>query len=78
MYLPSHDEEKRERIRQRAHDIFLKRSGDGGDHVSDCLQAEIEIHEEYARQHKGPARSPDRSKWGHVTHPTGHDVENPT
>jgi hypothetical protein len=78
MYFPLHDEGKRERIRQRAHDIFLKRLGDKGDPVSDWLQAEDEIHEEDARQHKGPARSPDRSIWGQVTHPTGHDLENPT
>lgn len=78
MYFPFNDEGKRERIRQRAHEIFLRRSGDKGDPVSDWLQAEDEIHEEDARLQKGPARSLDRSTWGHITHPTGHDLENPT
>jgi hypothetical protein len=34
-----------ERIRQRAHDIYLQRGGEDGSDVDDWLQAEIEISE---------------------------------
>jgi hypothetical protein len=71
-------EQRVERIRQRAHAIFLRRGGAQGDEVSDWLQAEEEICSEDERRQQGPARIRDRNQWGHLTEPSGHDVENPT
>jgi Protein of unknown function (DUF2934) len=67
-----------ERIQKRAYEIFAQRRAEDGDETSDWLKAEDEVHEENARQQRGPARCPDRSKWGNLTQPSGHDVENST
>jgi len=34
-----------EQIRQRAHEIYLQRGGEGGSELDDWLQAEIEIRQ---------------------------------
>ena len=73
------DNDTSARIRERAHELFLKRgSATHGDAFSDWLRAEEEIHYEQATQHKGPAKTHDENKRGHVTHLNGHDFENAT
>ena len=66
-------------IRERAYERVLKRgSANHGDVFSDWREAEKEIHSEQATQHKGPAKTHDEDKRGHVTYLSGYDVENPT
>jgi hypothetical protein len=72
------NEERIERIRERAHGIFLKRGAIPGYEISDWLQAEEEICLEEDAHQRGPARLRDRNHWGHLAEPSGHDVENPT
>jgi hypothetical protein len=72
------NEEHQRRVRERAYEIFLRRHGRPGSPEADWFQAEKEIHDRDQRAHFGPAAISDARLRGHITHPDGRDLENPT